>query len=50
MQIFLFLIPISIALGALGVGAFLWAIRSRQFQDLEGDGARVLLERKPEDY
>ncbi|MEM7544109.1 MAG: cbb3-type cytochrome oxidase assembly protein CcoS [Pseudomonadota bacterium] len=50
MQILIFLIPVSLALGALGVGAFLWAIRTRQFSDLEGDGARILLDKEPEDY
>lgn len=37
-----YLIPISLFLGLLGLIAFFWAIRDRQFEDLEGDGHRIL--------
>lgn len=37
-----YLIPISLFLGLLGLIAFFWAIRGRQFEDLEGDGHRIL--------
>lgn len=47
MEILLVLIPISVMLGALGLGAFLWALRSGQFSDLEGDAARILLDDRP---
>ena len=40
------LIPVSLALGALGLAAFLWSLRSNQFEDLEGDQARVLFNEK----
>ena len=30
------LIPAALLLGALGLLAFLWALRSGQFEDLEG--------------
>ena len=45
------LIPVSIGLGLLGLAAFLWALRSGQFEDLEGDQARILFDEKdaPED-
>ena len=36
------LIPISLALGGLGLAAFVWCLRSGQFDDLEGDQHRVL--------
>ena len=36
------LIPISLALGGLGLAAFVWALRSRQYEDLEGDQYRTL--------
>jgi cbb3-type cytochrome oxidase maturation protein len=39
------LIPISVVLVALIVAAFLWAIRSGQFDDLEGPAHRILLDR-----
>ena len=30
------LIPIALLLGLLGLGAFIWALRSGQFDDMEG--------------
>ncbi len=44
MEILYLLIPLSIVLVALIVGAFLWAIRSGQFEDLEGPAHRILLD------
>jgi cbb3-type cytochrome oxidase maturation protein len=44
MSILVYLIPISIALGAVGLGAFLWSLRSGQYQDLDGAAERVLFE------
>lgn len=38
----LYLIPISIGLGLLGLCAFLWAHSSGQYDDLEGDSERIL--------
>lgn len=38
----LYLIPISIGLGLLGLGAFLWAVSSGQYEDLEGSSERIL--------
>jgi len=36
------LIPVSLALGAVGLAAFLWALKTRQFEDPEGDASRIL--------
>lgn len=49
MNVLVFLIPISLFLGTLGMVACLWTLRTRQYDDLEGDAARVLLDREPED-
>ena len=38
----LFLIPVSIGMGLLGLGAFLWSLRHDQFEDLQGDAGRIL--------
>lgn len=43
MEILTILIPVSLFLGALGLGAFLWAMKTRQFDDLQGDAHRILL-------
>ncbi len=44
MSILLFLIPLALFMGALGLAAFLWALRSGQFEDLDGAAARILLD------
>ena len=36
------LIPIALFLGLLGLGAFLWTLRSGQFEDLEGASWRAI--------
>ncbi|MEX5727720.1 cbb3-type cytochrome oxidase maturation protein [Rhodovulum iodosum] len=42
MEMLAYLIPISLSLGALGLAAFFWALRSNQFDDPEGDSRRIL--------
>jgi cbb3-type cytochrome oxidase maturation protein len=42
MQMLAILIPVSLALGLLGLVAFVWALRHRQYDDPEGDGQRIL--------
>ena len=42
MSVLIFLIPAALALGLLGLFAFLWAIESKQFDDLDGAAERVL--------
>jgi len=36
------LMPIALLLGALGLAAFLWSLKSGQFDDLEGAAYRIL--------
>ena len=43
------LIPAALLLGALGLVAFLWALRSGQFEDLEGAAYRALEDDPPKD-
>lgn len=40
----IYLIPIALLLGGIGLAAFLWALKSGQFEDPEGAAARVLLD------
>ena len=42
---FFYLIPISLGLGLLGLTAFLWSLKSGQYEDLDGAAERILLER-----
>lgn len=44
MNILVVLIPVSLILGGLGLAAFLWSLRSNQYDDLEGDAWRILSE------
>ncbi|MEQ1687656.1 MAG: cbb3-type cytochrome oxidase assembly protein CcoS [Sphingopyxis sp.] len=38
------LIPVALGLGLLGLFAFQWALRSGQFDDLDGAALRVLID------
>jgi cbb3-type cytochrome oxidase maturation protein len=49
MSVLVYLVPIALALGALGLAAFLWALRSGQFDDLEGAAYRALEDDPPDD-
>ncbi|PIZ32052.1 MAG: cbb3-type cytochrome oxidase assembly protein CcoS [Alphaproteobacteria bacterium CG_4_10_14_0_8_um_filter_53_9] len=42
MSILILLIPIALGLGLLGLLAFLWALKSGQFEDPEGNANRIL--------
>jgi cbb3-type cytochrome oxidase maturation protein len=42
MNVLVFLIPIALGLGALGLAAFLWSLRSGQYDDLDGAAHRIL--------
>lgn len=44
MSTLVFLVPIALALGAGALGAFLWSLRSGQYEDLEGAAHRILLD------
>lgn len=44
MTIIYYLIPLGIALLALAVGAFFWAVRSGQFDDMDTPAWRILLD------
>lgn len=46
MTVLFWLIPIAIAMGIVGLVAFLWSMRSGQYEDLEGAAERVLLDRQ----
>jgi len=42
MDILLYLIPVALLLGAVGLVAFLWSLKSGQFEDMEGAANRIL--------
>jgi len=48
MNILLFLIPITLAMGICGLVAFLWTVKNKQYDDLDGSANRILFEDKVE--
>ena len=40
MDVLIYLIPIALLLGGLGLAAFLWSLKSGQYDDLDGDGVK----------
>ena len=42
MNVLVYLLPIALALGGMGLAAFLWALRNGQYEDLDGAALRVL--------
>ena len=44
MNIILLLAPFSVLLGLIAVGAFVWSLRSGQYDDVQGAAARILID------
>jgi cbb3-type cytochrome oxidase maturation protein len=44
MDAMMFLIPAALSLAGLGLAAFFWALKSGQYDDLEGAAARILID------
>lgn len=44
MNSLLILIPLAILFGLIGLAAFLWALRTGQFDDLDGAANRILFD------
>lgn len=42
MNALIFLIPIALGLGGLGLAAFLWSLKSGQYDDLDGAAWRAI--------
>jgi cbb3-type cytochrome oxidase maturation protein len=43
MSYLMILIPITMLMGLVGLGAFMWSLRSGQYEDLDGAGERILI-------
>lgn len=48
MSVLIFLIPIALATALIGLAAFLWSIKNKQYEDLEGAANRILFDDKEE--
>ena len=44
MNVLMYLVPAALLLGGIGLAAFLWSLRSGQFDDPDGDAERILLD------
>lgn len=44
MEVLIYLVPMALALGLLGLGAFLWSLKSGQYDDLDGAAWRAILD------
>lgn len=48
MNSLLFLVPIALGMGLVGLIAFFWSLRHDQFEDLDGAAARILIDEEEE--
>ncbi len=48
MDALIILVPVALVLGLVGLGGFLWALRSGQYDDLDGAAARILFDDPPQ--
>jgi len=48
MTVILYLLGASLVLGGGGLALFLWALRTGQFEDLEGASNRILFDDAPD--
>ena len=47
MNVLVYLIPAALFLGMVGLAAFFWAVKSRQFDDMDGAANRILFDDEP---
>lgn len=48
MNVIFVLLPFSLLLALTGLAAFAWTLKNRQYEDPEGDAARILLDHQDE--
>lgn len=41
---YFFLVPLAIVIGLVALGAFMWSLRSAQYEDLDGAAERILFD------
>lgn len=42
MKVLVYLVPMALGLGLAGLAAFLWSLRSGQYEDMDGAALRML--------
>jgi cbb3-type cytochrome oxidase maturation protein len=48
MGVLLYLVPIALVLGVVGLAAFLWTMKNGQYDDLDGAANRILIDDEEE--
>jgi cbb3-type cytochrome oxidase maturation protein len=43
-EVLIYLVPTALALGLLGLGAFLWSLKTGQYDDLDGAAWRAIMD------
>jgi cbb3-type cytochrome oxidase maturation protein len=46
-NVLVYLIPVALGLGAVGLATFLWSLKSGQYDDLDGAAERILIDDEP---
>ncbi len=49
MNVLYFLVPLALALAGVGVAAFIWSVRSGQYDDVDTPGMRMLVDEDEDD-
>ena len=49
MEVLVYLVPLALALGGLGLAAFLWSLKNGQYEDLDGAAWRAIADDEPAD-
>ncbi len=44
MSVLIFMIPLALILGGVGLAAFIWSVKSGQMDDLDGAAHRILMD------
>ncbi len=47
MEVLVYLVPLAIMLGGLGLAAFLWSLKNGQYDDLDGAAWRAIADDEP---
>jgi len=47
MEVLIYLVPMALALGLLGLAGFLWSLKSGQYDDLDGAAWRAIMDDDP---
>ena len=47
MEVLVFLVPLALLLGLIGLAGFLWSLRNGQYDDLEGAAWRAIADDEP---